>query len=157
MILMMSKLSSVLSSSSSMAEDEDVVGYLSDNEGLLATASLPLDRGRLTEPGLDWFEVVSQPMKANRGGSAVQSAAAAVAPVSDTDDDADGDDDDGGSSKLADDEDLVVCAPATMTPTLSRILAREMLLDCCFITSKSESVEEVLKLHSLLRLLRLIL
>ena len=69
MILMISKLSSVVSSSSaSLFEDVEVeVGYLSDNDGRLLEAPA-------IDKGLERVEVVSQPMKASRGSSSSSSS-----------------------------------------------------------------------------------
>ena len=130
MILMISRLSSVLSSSSASdlaSEDEEVeveVGYLSDNEGLLLEVAPP------NESGLERVEVVSQPMKASLGSSSKsaasevdEAASSEVAPVNDTEEELEGEEDEGGRSKLLPGE---VVSGLTMTPTVSNILALEM-------------------------------
>lgn len=139
MILMMSRLSSVDSSLSVASIEEadfedEVGGYRSDNEGRLAA---PI------EMGLDKVEVVSQPMKANRGSLAeateVTFSTASAGLDSDTEDVLE----DEEGSKLA--EDVLFCLMAA-----SRILARETLE-----AAISLSVLEVLISHLSLRLLRL--
>ena len=141
------------------AEDGDV-GYRSDKEGrllLLLAAEPPLS-------GLDSVEaVVSQPIKARRGSRsgplAEEAMEGEVAP-----EDAEVGEEDGGRSKLAAELEAAT-VEAVMTPTVSRILAREIGGGLLVTTSRSLSVELLLQCwkltllalgsSSLLRLVRL--
>ena len=135
MILIISKLSSIKFKSCSedwsdfdpSEEPEGEVGYLSAREGRLFFWG-PSDK----DNGLDKVEVVSQPMKANRGSSEfpvsnpetgieLEPSDDDMAPAKETELDDEGEPEEGGSNRLFESSDLF-----TITPTVSRILAREI-------------------------------
>ena len=132
MMLMMSMLSSVTSSPEVpvpqllFEEIEGEVGYLSDKLGLFT----PDEDVSSMFPLADALLVGSQPINAKVGSELLGGCCGRGAPSEaprDTEDEVEGeegeDDEEGGRSKLAEDPlDL-----GMMTPTVSRILAREIV------------------------------
>jgi len=102
---------------------EDDHEWIDANEGM--NDKMNVEKSKYVVPDREWLgldRVVSQPMNANRGSSFPQPTFPASYTETELEDV--GEDEEGGSNRLAAEDEFF-----TMTPTLSRILAREMPVD----------------------------